>query len=162
MKIRLATTDDLPDILSLLNFSIATSTAVYVDEPSNLELVSSWFEERTAQSFPITVAEHNGCFAGYGSYGSFRARPGYRFTVEHSVYVLDEYQGNGIGSALLEDLIDRARSAGMHSMMAGIDGENPGSIKFHEQHGFKVVATIPEAGFKFNRWLTLILMQKLL
>ncbi len=99
--------------------------------------------------------------AGWTSYGDFRDStkwPGYRFTVEHTIHVAEWAWGSGVGRALMAELIERARAAGMHTMIAGIDGANDASVRFHERLGFVTVARVPEVGAKLGRWLDLVLM----
>jgi L-amino acid N-acyltransferase YncA len=99
-----------------------------------------------------------GAILGYSSYGSFRGRAGYAHTVEHSVYVSPRAQGRGLGTALLSDLVARARAAGVHAMLACIAGGNARSVRLHERHGFVVNGTLREVGRKFGRWHDLVLM----
>lgn len=165
VTIRDAGVDDLPSIVALLNATLATTTTEYTDIPHTVESRRSWFAQQTARGFPVLVAEVDGSVVGFGAYGDFRdsiARPGYRFTVEHSVHVAESHWGGGVGRALLEALERRARQAGVHVMVAGIDSENVGSIAFHERLGFVETARMPEVGRKFDRWLDLVLMQKVL
>jgi L-amino acid N-acyltransferase YncA len=99
---------------------------------------------------------------GFAAFGGFRPWPGYRFTVEHSVHVRADRRGQGVGAALMTPLIERAAALGMHVMIAGIDADNERSIRFHERLGFTRVAHLREVGFKFGRWLDLVLMQRVL
>lgn len=108
------------------------------------------------------VAEINGKLAGFGLYGEFRFKDGYKFTVEHSVYVASDFKGKGVGGKLLQSLIGLAKQRGLHTMIGVIDAGNTESIRFHEKYGFKKVGTIKEAGFKFNRWLDSVFMQLIL
>ena len=99
---------------------------------------------------------------GWGSLSSFRSKPGYRFTAEDSIYVHRDHRGNGIGAALLERLIEAARDGGFHSIMALIDGDNAVSVRLHERFGFHHVGTFREVGYKFDRWLDVVHMQRML
>jgi L-amino acid N-acyltransferase YncA len=110
--------------------------------------------------YPYLVAEVNGQIAGYAYASSFRARIGYRFTVENSVYVAEEWQGRGIGSALLGRLITDCESRGFRQMVAVIgEAANAGSIRLHERFGFRPVGTFPGIGLKHGRWLDTVFMQ---
>lgn len=160
MQIRAATQQDLPDILAIYNDVIANSTAVYCDEPVPLTERQTWYENRMAQGYPVLVAEEQGRVIGYASFGDFRAFPGFRYTVEHSVHLTAECRGKGIGTALVAALLPIAREMGKHVMVAGIDAANQGSIRFHQRLGFTEVARMPEVGFKFGRWLDLVFMQR--
>ena len=99
---------------------------------------------------------------GFASFGEFRSWPGYRFTVEHGVHVRAERRGEGIGRALMGELITRAQDMKLHAMIAGVGADNTASIRFHEAMQFKEVARLKEVGYKFGRWLDLVLLQRLL
>lgn len=154
--------EDLPAILQIINFNIINSTSLYDYNIRSLALQKTILEEKIAKNFPVFVAEINNICVGFGMYAEFRFREAYCFTVEHSIYVDEKYQGLGIGKLLIEKLIEKARNQNLHTMIGVIDSENESSIKFHEQYGFQIVGTIKESGFKFNRWLHSIIMQKML
>jgi phosphinothricin acetyltransferase len=99
---------------------------------------------------------------GFGYYSEFRFREAYRFTVEHSLYVSNDYYGKGIGKQLLSELISLAKKQKLHTMVAVIDSENQSSVVFHERFGFATVGIIKESGYKFDRWLHSVIMQLLL
>ena len=162
LTIRDAAPDDLPDILTLYNHAVSETTAIWNDALSDLEGRRRWMDDRLAAGFPVLAAELDGAFAGYATYGPFRPHDGYRETVENSVYVAADFQGKGIGKALLEALIERARTQGSHVMIAGIEAGNAASIALHAACGFTETARMPEVGLKFGRRLDLVLMQKLL
>ena len=162
MQIRDAVETDLPAILAIHNEVIATSTAIYSETPSTLAERVDWWRSRIASGFPVIVAEDDSGLVGYASFGEFRGRPGYRFTVEHSVYVRQDRRGSGAGVVLMTHLIDRARAAGKHVMIAGVDAENEASIRFHERLGFERVARFKQVGYKFGRWLDLVFLQLIL
>ena len=153
---------DLPGILAIYNDVIATSTAVYSETPVTLEDRQAWFRARTAQHYPVLVARDDSGVVGYATFGDFRAWPGYRFTVEHSVHVRADRRGHGIGSRLVDALIPRARMLGKHVMIGGIDADNAASIRMHERLGFERTAHMKEVGRKFDRWLDLVFMQRTL
>ena len=158
--IRPATEADLPAILAIYNDAVATTTAIWNDTPADLANRKAWFDARAAQGYPILVAGEDETIVGYGSFGDFRPFEGYRFTVEHSVYVAAGARRRGIASALLTALIERARDMGKHVMVAGIAADNDASLRLHERYGFAETGRMPEVGFKFERWLDLVLMQK--
>jgi len=162
MTIEDATEADLPRIVEIYNDAIANSTAVFSDRPVTIEDQRQWMEARRAAGNPVIVARLDGAVVGFGSYGAFRASPGYRPTVEHSVYVLAGRRRQGIGLRLLEELLERARRAGKHTVVAGIDAENHASLRMHEHLGFQEVGRLPEVASKFDRWLDLVLMELLL
>ena len=160
--IRDARIDDVEGVLAIYNDVIATSTAVYRDDPATLGDRQDWWRARVAQGYPVLVAMDASGVVGFASFGDFRAWPGYRYTVEHTVHVRADRRGQGVGSALMPPLIERAALLGKHVMIAGVDAENHGSIRFHERLGFTRVAHFREVGFKFGRWLDLVFLQRML
>ena len=150
-------------ILDIFNEAIVNSTALYDYEERGSGSMVGWFEAKRAGGFPVIgVEDGDGVLMGFGSYGSFRAWPAYKYSVEHSVYVHKDHRGKGLGRTLLKELIAAARQDGMHAMIGGIDAANAASIALHEKFGFKHVGTLPQVGFKFGRWLDLAFYQLLL
>lgn len=165
MIVRDATEADLPTILDLYNALVPSTTVAWTEEPDTLEDRQAWFAAQQEVGFPILVAEVDGEVVGFGSYGWFRMDgrwPGYDRTVEHSIHVAEPHWGTGVGRTLVEALVERARAAGLHVIVAAVDGDNAGSIAFHERLGFTQVARLPEVGHKFGRWLDLVLLQRIL
>lgn len=159
-NIREAVADDAPGILAIYNDVIATSTAIYSEDAQTLEDRLAWLSARRAQKYPVLVAREDNDVVGYASFGDFRAWPGYRFTVELGVYVRADRRRRGIGSQLVEALFPFAFQLEKHVMIAGVDAENAASIALHEQLGFERVGHLHEVGFKFGRWLDLVLLQR--
>ncbi len=157
--IRKATHEDVASILTIVNHSILYSTANYDYEPRTLEQQKEWFLEKEHHNMPVLVAECQNKVVGFGTYGGFRVKIGYRFTVEHSVYVSEEFIGKGIGRMLLSELIAIAKQNGFHTMIGCIDAENAGSISFHEKLGFEITGHLKEVGYKYDRWLDVVMMQ---
>lgn len=150
-------------ILDIFNDAIVNSTALYDYKPRPAESMVSWFETKRKGGFPVIgVEDSDGQLLAFGSYGTFRAWPAFKYSVEHSVYVHKDYRGQGLGNTVMKALIAAARQNDVHAMMGGIDASNAGSIALHERLGFKHVATLPEVGFKFGRWLDLAFYQLLL
>ena len=161
--VRPATEADLPGILAIYNEAVANTTAIWNETPTDIENRRVWMRERLARGFPVLVAvDKDGAVAGYSTFGDFRPHEGYRFTVENSVYVRSDRRGRGIASILMPPLIEAATSLGMHAMVAGIEAGNLASIRLHERFGFREVARMPQVGRKFDRWLDLVLMQRML
>ncbi len=160
--IRNATIEDVPQILEIVNHAILHTTSNYLYEVQTLENQLQWFEDKKSKKFPIIVADLDENAIGFGTYGTFREKIGYQFTVEHSVYVAPEFIGKGIGKQLLLALIVLAKDEGYHTMIGGIDAANKGSIAFHKKFGFVENGVIKEVGFKFGKWLDLQFMQLLL
>jgi len=160
ITVRDATEQDLPGVLAIYNEVIATSTAVYADLPVTLDDRLQWWRARTAQGYPVLVASDASGIVGFSTFGDFRTWPGYRFTVEHTVHVRADRRGRMVGRELMQALFPRAAALGKHVMIAGIDAANEASIRFHERLGFVRAAHLREVGFKFGRWLDLVLMQR--
>lgn len=156
--IRKATTSDLSSILEIVNFAIANTTAIYDYDLRNLEDQAAIFLSKEDRNFPTFVIENESEILGFGTYDIFRTKIGYRFTVEHSVYVKDGFAGKGIGKLLLQKLIDTAKAEKYHVMIGVIDASNENSIRFHEKFGFQSMGILKEVGFKFERWLDANLM----
>jgi phosphinothricin acetyltransferase len=161
MKIRFVERADLQAINAIYNHYVLNSTCTYDEDPTTEAERDAWFELHRG-NYPATVAVINDEVVGWASLSSYRKRYAYRFTVENSVYVREDCQRRGIGGKLLADLIVRARELEMHSIVAGIDSEQEGSIVMHEKHGFVTVAHLPQVGYKFRRWLDVVFMQKML
>lgn len=162
IRIRPYRKEDAQTIVAIINYNILHSTALYDYHPRTLALQEAIFEDKLKKGFPVIVAVINEKVVGFGYYSEFRFREAYRFTVEHSVYVDNDYHGKGIGKVIMENLIDLAKKQHLHTMIAVIDSENQGSVTFHEQFGFKTVAVLKETGFKFDRWLHSQIMQLML
>ena len=162
VQIRNYKTEDAAILVDIINYNILNSTSLYDYLPRTIENQIAIFEDKLNKRFPIIVAVVENQVVGFGYYSEFRFREAYRFTVEHSVYVSNNFHGKGIGKLLMQRLIDLAKQQKLHTMIAVIDSENQNSINFHEQFGFKTVAVLRETGYKFNRWLHSQLMQLLL
>ncbi len=160
--VRNAAEHDVAKILSIVNHAIVNTTANYNYEPQTVEDQSEWFEKKMALQLPVIVAEVDGNVVGFGTYGMFREKIGYRFTVEHSVYIDSEFIGKGIGKEILRELIILAKAAGLKVMIGGIDADNKNSIEFHRKFGFEECGVVKSAGYKFGRWLDLMFMQLIL
>lgn len=161
IKIRPYKTKDTQSILAIINHNILYSTSLYDYNIRSYEQQKTILEEKINKNFPVIVAELDGIVVGFGMYSEFRFREAYQFTVEHSVYVSEDFQSKGVGKQLLQELINLARKQKIHTMIGVIDSENHGSVVFHEKFGFKTVGVIKESGYKFDRWLDSVLMQLL-
>jgi phosphinothricin acetyltransferase len=151
-------------ILAILNDAIVNSTALYDYVPRAPESMGPWFKAKEAGGYPVIGAEDDeeGGLLGFATYGSFRAWPAYKYTVEHSVYVHRDHRGRGVGSSLMQRLISIAQTQQYHVMIGGIDQDNQASISLHRKLGFEHAGTVRQAGFKFGRWLDLAFYQLLL
>ncbi len=162
MEIRDASQADAQGILKIYNDAVAHTTAIWNDQPSSLEARIAWLTERQQSGYPVLVAAVGPDILGYASFGAFRAWDGYRYTVEHSVYVDGAARRMGIGRALMNRLVARARDMGKHVMVAGIEAANEPSLRLHARLGFGQVGHLRSVGRKFDRWLDLIFMQLML
>ena len=162
VQIRPYQSEDSTSILEIINYNILNSTALYDYAPRTIAQQTAIFKDKTEKGFPVLVAELNNELVGFAYYSEFRFREAYKFTVEHSVYAHPNQVGKGIGKLLLSELIACAKNQNLHTMIGVIDSENESSISFHESFGFVKQGVLTETGFKFNRWLHSVLMQKML
>jgi L-amino acid N-acyltransferase YncA len=161
LSIRPASQADIPTITRIYADAVVHGTASFEFVPPSEAEMAQRMSALTAGGFPYLAADLDGTLAGYAYAGPYRARPAYRFTVEDSVYVAVESQGRGLGRALLQALIAAAESSGFRQMIAVIgDSEQAASIALHAALGFAYVGTFPNVGFKFERWLDSVLMQR--
>lgn len=155
--------EDLPAILEIFNHAILHTTALYEYEPRTMEVLKAWYAGKVQGRYPVVGAfDERGRLAGFGSYGPFRPQPGYKYTVEHSVYVAEGYRRRGLGRLLLAEIIARAQAQDYHVLVGAIDKENTASVGLHTGLGFTHAGTVEQAGFKFGRWLDLVLYQLIL
>ena len=160
MQIRDAEDRDLQGITAIYNDAVEHTTAIWNEAIVNIENRRAWLADRHKSGYPVLVAlSDENEVVGYASFGDWRAWDGYRHTVEHSVYVRVDQRGTGIGMALMEALVGRARDIGKHVMVAGIEAGNTGSIRLHEKLGFEQVGLLRQVGTKFGRWLDLAFLQ---
>lgn len=162
MQIRDASEADLPAILEITNEAILHTTAIWSLTPTTLEARRGWLHERRRRDFPVLVAAEGPSVLGFASYGDFRPWEGYVHTVEHSLYVDRRHRGRGVGKALLQRLVAHASEAGKHAMVAGIAGDNAVSLRLHLAFGFSEMGRLSEVGRKFERWLDLVFLERLL
>ncbi|WP_407148886.1 GNAT family N-acetyltransferase [Bradyrhizobium sp. ORS 86] len=162
MIIRPATEHDIPAITAIYNEAVANSNAVWTEKQDSEAERLGWMEAKQALGYPILVTTEGPTVLGYGTFGDFRAWPGYRYSVEHSVYIHTDHRGRGLGRLIVEELAVAATALGKHVLIAGIDGGNQASLRLHAGMGFVEVARMPEIGRKFGRWLDLVFMQRVL
>ena len=141
-------------ILDIFNDAIENTTALYDYKPRLLASMDNWFKVKNANNLPVIGAvDDTGNLLGFASYGSFRPWPANKYTIEHSVYINQNFRGKGLGRILLEKLIVAATEQNYHTMIGAIDLNNEGSIILHEKLGFTHSGTIKHAAFKFGNWL---------
>jgi phosphinothricin acetyltransferase len=162
-QIRLASASDLGAINAIYNHYVVHSTCTYQTEPSTELERSDWFAQH-GPKHPVIVAVSpgEGSVVGWGSLNRFHPRQAYGRTVEDSVYVHPNHQRRGLGRAILTDLIQRADALGHHTVLGGISADQEASIALHAALGFEKVSHLREVGFKFDRWLDVIWMQRML
>jgi len=160
-SIRLAGRADAEAINRIQNYYVVHSTATFLTEPLTLEQRFTWLEDRS-QAHPVVVAQADGLIVGWGSLEVFRSRPAYRHTAEFSIYVHHERHRRGIGRAILGDLLTRARALGHHTLVGGCCIESIAVIALLEASGFSRVAHFREVGRKFDRWLDVVFLQRML
>jgi len=157
-----ASVQDLAQILDIYNEVIRNSTAVFSTEEYTSARGAAWWDAKRERGFPMLVARDSSGVTGFGTFGEFRSWPGYRHSVEHSVHVRTDCRGQGVGRALVTALLREATKMGKHVMLAGIDADNAVSIGLHASLGFTRAGHFREVGFKYGRWLDLIIMQCIL
>jgi L-amino acid N-acyltransferase YncA len=153
---------DLPAIVEIYNDVIDTSDAIWIDDHVTQADRLAWYDELVTSGFPVLVAvdaADDDLVTGYASFGPFRSKAGYWPTVEHTIHIHRDWRGRGVGQALLDALVDRAVRLDKHVMVAGVDGGNDRSIRFHERNGFREVGRMPAIGRKFDRPVDLVLLQ---
>jgi L-amino acid N-acyltransferase len=155
--------DHAQAILNIYNEAIINSTALYDYHPRTMDNMVAWFKDKRLGQYPVVgVTNESKDLMGFASYGVFRARPAYKYSVEHSVYVHVNHRGKGIGKILMAQIIERAKAQQYHLLVGGIDADNQTSIVLHEKFGFTHSGTVTQAGFKFGRWLDVAFYQLIL
>jgi L-amino acid N-acyltransferase YncA len=163
MLVRLAAHGDDEAIRAIYNREVLGSTVTFDLVPRGPEEQHRWLEEHSgAHPALVAVGEEGGEVVGFASLSPYRSRPAYATTVEDSVYVRPDWQGRGVGKALLAEIVDLAGRHGFHAVMARIVGNHAASIGLHQACGFEVVGVEREVGRKFGQWLDVVLMQRLL
>jgi phosphinothricin acetyltransferase len=161
LSIRDASEGDLAAIFAIYNEAILSSTATWdLEQVAALEQLA-WLREHQAPYAAVVAGEGDAIY-GWGSLSRYRAKEGYRFSVEDTIYVRPDRLRQGVGRALLSHLVDRARAGGFRTVLAKISAENEASIKLHKAMGFFEAGREQQVGFKFGRWLDLVTMQLLL
>ncbi len=162
LRIVEASESDLPGLVAIYNEVIANSTATFTTTAVTVDERRAWWRARIAAGYPVLIAHDAHGVAGFATFGDFRAWSGYRFTVEHTLHVRADARGRGTGTQLLLELVERARTLGKHVMIAGVDADNAASIRLHERLGFTFGGRLREVGYKFERWLDLVVLQRVL
>lgn len=167
MLIRPATAADLPAIVEIWTPVIRDTTITFSSQIRTPEMVADMIEMRRAagrEFFVAETAQQGGAarIGGFASYDQFRGGNGYLHAMEHTIILAPSARGMGAGRALMAAVNDHASAAGAHTMVAAIDGDNTNAQAFHAAIGFEHVGRLPQSGRKFDRWLDLVLMQKII
>jgi phosphinothricin acetyltransferase len=161
IEIRPAVVADLPAITAIYREAVLHGTATFELDPPDAAEMTRRFSEITAAGFPYLVALLDGRVVGYSYASLYRARPAYRFTVENAIYLAPDSRRRGIGMQLLQRLIEECEQLGFRQIIAVIgDSANAGSIGVHTKAGFQTIGLHPDVGYKFGRWLDIVMMQR--
>ncbi len=160
MIIRDAEIGDAEDINRIHNEAVANSTAIWTNFSTTVTERRNFIESQQASNLPLIVAiDDDESLLGYASFSKWKQKEGYRFTVENSIYIDTMFRGRGIGTKLLEALVERARQSDVHAIIAAIEASNASSIRLHQKLGFHMVGLLPQVGTKFGKWLDLAYLQ---
>ena len=163
LLIRPSTADDLPAISAIYGWNVLNGTGTFELEPPPASEMARRRDDVLSKRLPWLIAERAGAVLGYAYANHFRPRPAYRFCVEDSIYLAADAKGEGVGRVLLAELVARCEAAGARQMLAVIgDSANLGSIGVHRALGFEHVGVMKSAGWKFDRWRDVVMMQKTL
>jgi phosphinothricin acetyltransferase len=161
-NIRRARREDCPGILGIYNHAVLHTTASYDYEPRTLEHRLEWFDAHERDDYAVFVAEaDDGGIVGWSALNRYHDRVGYRFTAENSVYVAEAWRGKGVGKRLMAPLVPAAEARGLHAIIAAIDASNDASVRLHAAFGFEKVGLFRQVGRKFDRWLDVVYMERI-
>ena len=161
MLVRPSTDLDVAAITEIYDHHVRHGIASFETDPPDADEMARRRSEIIERGLPWLAAEMEGSVLGYAYAVQYRSRAAYRFTLEDSIYVHPMHIGKGIGKLLLQELIARCQEVGARQMIAVIgDTDNPASIRLHARFGFRHVGVLQAVGFKFQRWLDTVLMQR--
>ena len=161
VTIRSADLTDREAIAKLWNYYIRETAVTFNSIEKTSETVREAILECRKDKRAFLVAENRGRLVGFCTYFQFRGGIGYEKTMEHTILAHPDVQGRGIGRGLMQRLFNHAQAEEVKSLWAGVSGDNPGGVAFHESIGFSKIARLPQVGHKFDRWIDLILLQKI-
>jgi L-amino acid N-acyltransferase len=159
--VREATEADMPAILEIYNEQVLNSTATFDLEPRTMDAQREWLKQFDDR-YVLLVTDDGGDLVAWGCLHPYGSKPGYRHTTENSVYVRVDRRRTGVGALMLEALIAAAEVNGFRTIIARIAGDNPASVALHERFGFELVGVEREVGYKFDRWLDVVEMQRMI
>ena len=151
---------DVPAITAIYRHAVETSVATFDTEAPGEAAMAEKFGHMLELGHPVIIAEAEGKAIGYAYASTYRPRPAYRFTAEDSIYLAPEAQGKGLGSVLLGRLLEQSKAFGFRQMLAVITAERANSIRLHEKHGFRLIGRYEALGYKFDRWLDIVHLQR--
>ena len=160
LTIRSFAWSDVPAITAIYRHAVETSVATFDTEAPGEAAMAEKFGRMLELGHPVIIAEAEGKTIGYAYASTYRPRPAYRFTAEDSIYLAPEAQGKGLGSALLGRLLEQSKAFGFRQMLAVITAERANSIRLHEKHGFRLIGRYEALGYKFDRWLDIVHLQR--
>jgi phosphinothricin acetyltransferase len=160
--IRPAEEEDVPVINEIYNHAVRTSTATFDVKEKTYEERMEWFRQHN-EKYPVFVTEFEGKVVGWGSISPYRANSaGWKYTVESSIYVSPNCKGHGLGKLLAGHTVSAAKKLGYRAVIAQVVEDNIASLKMLERHGFKQAGVIRDVGYKFDRWLDVVLMERII
>ena len=160
--VRDASAEDAQAIMHIWNANISSTLNTFNSRIKTEAEIKDTILETNEKNYGFFVSEREGSIIGFATYFQFRAGVGYAKTLEHTIVISDHMQRYGVGKALMGRLLEDAKRKNFQSIFAGVSGSNERAVNFHASLGFQIVAELPRVGYKFDKWLDLILMQKFL
>lgn len=154
--------DDIPAVTAIYAHYVRETVITFELDPPDEAEMASRFAAIEDKGHPLLIGEMDGEVVGYAYASTYRPRAAYRFTCEDSIYFAPQAVGQGLGNRMLARLIEEASRAGLKQMIAGITAERENSIRLHTRHGFRMVGRYEAVGYKFDRWLDVVHMQRAL
>lgn len=159
--VRSSTVDDVAAIQKIYEYEVLKGTATFDKVPPSVQDLSEKRQSIIDRGFPHMVAEIDGRVVGYSYVSLYRQRSAYSKTVENAIYIDPDFRGQGVAKALMTEILDCCKRIGLKQVIAVIgDSENIGSITLHTKLGFRKVGVMEKVGYKFDRWIDVVLMQK--
>jgi L-amino acid N-acyltransferase YncA len=162
MRLELVAPVHAEGLRAIYNREVESGTATFDISPRSLQDQLEWVAEHSGAHPAVAAVTDDGEVVGFGSLSPYRPRAAYSTSVEDSVYVAEQFQGLGVGRAVLEELLRLAEAHGFHAVLARIAGHNEASVALHSACGFELIGTEREVGRKFGRWLDVVCMQLLI
>ncbi len=154
--------EDIPAVTRIYGHYVRETVITFETEEPNEAEMANRFSTISGKGHPLLIGEMDGVVIGYAYASTYRPREAYRFTCEDSIYLAPSAVGHGIGGKMLARLIEESSKAGLKQMLAVITAERANSIRLHAKHGFRMIGTYEALGFKFDRWLDIVHMQRAL